>query len=92
MSSGAQVEDDDAVGRESTGGRSKKQPPPEKAEAVWLRTKVIFSFWAVIVCLGLPVWWKTTSIYRARLPIQEMLEWSEGRVGIHTLLYSHEHC
>ena len=86
MASEVQVEDD-GVEPESTGGKpkeaisSKKQPPPEKPEAVWLRTKVILSFWAVIVFLGLPVWWKTTSIYRARLPIQEMLEWSEGRVS-----------
>ncbi|ERF71633.1 hypothetical protein EPUS_00622 [Endocarpon pusillum Z07020] len=57
---------------------AKKQPPPEKPEAVWLRTKVILSFWAVVVFLGLPMWWQTTSIYRARLPIQQMLEWSEG--------------
>jgi Phosphatidylinositol-glycan biosynthesis class S protein len=55
---------------------ARKQPPPEKPEAVWLRTKVILSFWAVIVFLGLPVWWQTTSIYRARLPIQDMLAWS----------------
>lgn len=60
--------------------RAKKQPPPETPEAVRLRTMVILSFWAVIVFLGLPVWWQTTSIYRARLPIQEMLDWSEGTV------------
>ena len=59
---------------------AKKQPPPEKPEAVWLRSKIILSFWAVVVCLGLPVWWQTTSIHRARLPIQEMLDWSEGTV------------
>lgn len=59
---------------------AKKQPPPEKPEALRLRIKVILSFWAVIVFLGLPVWWQTTSIYRARLPIQEMLDWSEGAV------------
>lgn len=59
---------------------AKKKPPPEKPEAVWLRKKVILSFWAVVVFLGLPVWWQTTSIYRARLPIQEMLDWSEGTV------------
>lgn len=64
---------------------AKKQPPPEKPEAVWLRTKVILSFWAVVVFLGLPVWWQTTSIYRARLPIQEMLEWSEGTVMLLTV-------
>ena len=70
---------------------AKKQPPPEAPDAVWLRTKVILSFWAVIVFLGLPVWWQTTSIYRARLPIQEMLEWSRGTVWL--LWYLHiDHC
>jgi GPI-anchor transamidase subunit S len=64
---------------------AKKQPPPETPEAVWLRSKIIFSFWAVIVLLGLPVWWQTTSIYRARLPIQEMLDWSEGTVCVFSL-------
>jgi GPI-anchor transamidase subunit S len=59
---------------------AKKQPPAEKPEVVWLRTKIILSFWAVIVFLGLPVWWKTTSIYRARLPTQKMLAWSEETV------------
>jgi phosphatidylinositol glycan class S len=52
----------------------------EKPEAVWARTKVILAFWAVIVFLGLPMWWKTTSIYRANLPISEMNEWAEGKV------------
>ena len=51
---------------------TKKRLPPEKPEAVWLRTKVVLSFWAVVLLLGIPVWWKTTSIYRARLPIQAM--------------------
>lgn len=59
---------------------ARKKPPPETKEAVWLRTKVILSFWAIIVFVGLPVWWETTSIYRARLPRQEMLGWSEGSV------------
>lgn len=54
--------------------------PPEKKDAVWTRTKVILSFWAVIIFLGLPVWWKTTSIYRASLPLEEMMSWAEGRV------------
>ncbi|CRG90060.1 GPI transamidase component PIG-S [Talaromyces islandicus] len=53
--------------------------PAEKKEAVWTRTKVILSFWAVIIFLGLPVWWKTTSIYRASLPLEEMMSWAEGR-------------
>jgi GPI-anchor transamidase subunit S len=76
----------DGASLRSTGSQSKmasklrRQPPPEAKEAVWLRSKVIFSFWAVIVFLGLPMWWQTTSIYRARLPHQEMLDWSEGSV------------
>lgn len=54
--------------------------PPEKPEAVWTRTKVILAFWFVIIFLGLPMWWKTTSIYRARLPLQEMIDWADGKV------------
>ncbi|EXJ95969.1 hypothetical protein A1O1_01094 [Capronia coronata CBS 617.96] len=55
-----------------------KQPPPEKPEAVRLRTKIVLSFWAVILLLGFPTWWQTTSIYRADLPLQDMLNWAEG--------------
>ncbi|OXV09297.1 hypothetical protein Egran_02944 [Elaphomyces granulatus] len=53
--------------------------PPEKHEAIRNRSKVIFAFWTVIVFLGLPIWWKTTSIYRARLPIQDMIDWADGK-------------
>lgn len=70
----------DGKEKSSAGEEPKKRPPPESPEAVKLRTKVILSFWAVIVFLGLPVWWQTTSIYRARLPVQEMLDWSERTV------------
>ncbi|KAI4130785.1 MAG: hypothetical protein LQ338_001557 [Usnochroma carphineum] len=59
---------------------SKRQPPPESKEGIRLRQLVILSFWTVVVFLGLPVWLWTTSIYRARLPLQEMLDWAEGRV------------
>ncbi|KIW72247.1 hypothetical protein PV04_00455 [Phialophora macrospora] len=57
----------------------RKQPPPEKAEASNLRTKIVLSFWAVIVLLGVPTWLKTTQIYRASLPLQDMLDWADGR-------------
>lgn len=40
--------------------------------------RVVLSFWAVILFLGLPMWWQTTSIYRAKLPIERMLAWSQG--------------
>ncbi|KZF26077.1 putative GPI transamidase component PIG-S [Xylona heveae TC161] len=58
---------------------AKKTPPPEKAESVRLRAFVILSFWAVVIFLGLPTWWITTSIYRADLPLQEMMEWADGK-------------
>jgi phosphatidylinositol glycan class S len=40
----------------------------------------ILSFWVVVIFLGLPIWLKTTAIYRAELPLQEMTAWAEGRV------------
>ncbi|KAH6667079.1 phosphatidylinositol-glycan biosynthesis class S protein [Plectosphaerella plurivora] len=56
-----------------------KEPPPEKPADVRRRTKVVLSFWAVVLFLGLPVWWITTSIYRAPLPVGEMLDWADGK-------------
>ncbi|KAB8076167.1 phosphatidylinositol-glycan biosynthesis class S protein [Aspergillus leporis] len=61
-----------------TGAR--RLPPPENPEAIQTRFKVIAAFWAVIIFLGFPIWWKTTSIYRARLPIQDMVDWADGKV------------
>jgi GPI-anchor transamidase subunit S len=59
---------------------AQRVPPPEKLEATRTRFKVIAAFWAVIIFLGLPIWWKTTSIYRAHLPFQEMVDWADGKV------------
>ena len=59
----------------------RKSPPPESSTNIHIRSLVIVSFWLVVVCLGLPTWWWTTSIYRARLPLQEMLEWADGKVS-----------
>ncbi|EEP77424.1 conserved hypothetical protein [Uncinocarpus reesii 1704] len=56
-----------------------RAPPPEKLESLRTRSLVISAFWAVIVFLGLPMWWKTTSIYRAGLPFNEMTDWAAGR-------------
>ncbi len=58
----------------------KKLPPPEKASDVRRRSHIILSFWLIVLCLGLPIWWKTTTIYRADLPVQEMLDWADGKV------------
>lgn len=59
---------------------AKKRPPPELPESIRIRSLVVLSFWAVVVFLGLPIWWRTTSIYRARLPLHEMMEWADGKV------------
>lgn len=60
---------------------AQRVPPPEKPEAIQTRFKVIAAFWAVIIFLGFPIWWKTTSIYRATLPFQEMTDWADGKVN-----------
>lgn len=64
---------------------TRKQPPVEKPSDIRRRTWVILSFWFIVVCLGLPIWWETTTIYRANLPLTEMLEWSDGKVWRHPL-------
>ena len=58
----------------------KKEPPPESAKSIRLRIWVILSFWAIIIIVGLPIWWRTTTIYRARLPLDQMMDWADGRV------------
>lgn len=58
----------------------KKEPPPESQESIRLRAYVIASFWAIVIFIGLPIWWRTTAIYRASLPVDEMMEWADGRV------------
>lgn len=55
-------------------------PPAEAKESLWSRRYVILSFWLVAALLGLPVWLKTTAIYRAELPLQTMTDWAEGKV------------
>lgn len=61
---------------------AKAAPSPEKPEAARTRFKVIAAFWAVIIFLGFPIWWKTTSIYRASLPIEDMSDWADGKVRL----------
>ena len=59
---------------------ARKKAPPETAEYANLRTKIVISFWAVILLLGLPTWYKTTEIYRASLPLEQMIGLSDGEV------------
>ncbi|KAI4250232.1 MAG: hypothetical protein L6R40_000405, partial [Gallowayella cf. fulva] len=56
-----------------------KHPPPESKESIRIRQLVILSFWAIVVFLGLPIWYCTTSVYRAQLPLREMEDWAEGK-------------
>jgi hypothetical protein len=60
----------------------KKEPPPESPESIRQRSYVVLSFWAIILIIGLPIWWKTTAIYRARLPLDQMMDWADGRVHL----------
>lgn len=63
---------------------ARKEPPPESNSAVWTRRAVLLSFWLVVVFLGLPIWWKTTTIYRASLPLSVMNDWADGKVTMPT--------
>ncbi len=69
----------------SSPANAPKQPPPESPKSIKTRGLVILSFWAVVILLGVPVWLWTTSIYRASLPLQDMLDWADGKVLV---LYS----
>ncbi|PHH61711.1 hypothetical protein CDD81_8056 [Ophiocordyceps australis] len=58
---------------------AKPSPPEEKACEVRRRSRIVVSFWLLVLLLGLPIWWATTSIYRANLPLDRMLAWADGR-------------
>lgn len=58
-----------------------RNAPPEKPETVRRRSLIVLTFWLIILLLGLPMWWQTTSIYRAKLPLNEMENWAAGKVS-----------
>ncbi|PKK52985.1 hypothetical protein CI102_2720 [Trichoderma harzianum] len=68
-----------ASGDSAPAAPSPTLPPPEKPPAVRQRSYVVLSFWLVVLLLGLPIWWKTTAIYRAELPLDRMLKWADGK-------------
>ena len=57
-----------------------QQPPPEKPSDARRRLHIILSFWVLVVFIGLPLWWRSTSIYRAELPLADMTDWADGKV------------
>jgi phosphatidylinositol glycan class S len=85
---GANVDDKDTKKSEDVPANAvsatpkKKEPPPESPESIRQRIYVVLSFWAIILIIGLPIWWKTTAIYRARLPLDQMMDWADGRVHL----------
>ena len=78
----ATVPDDANFKLASSPATARKQPPPESPKSIKTRELVILSFWAVVILLGLPVWLWTTSIHRASLPLQNMLDWGDGKVFV----------
>lgn len=65
----------------ATAVKTPKSPPPESPRSRQIRRQVLASFWLVIVLLGIPLWWRTTAVYKASLPTQDMSKWAEGKVG-----------
>ncbi|KAG4306094.1 hypothetical protein PORY_000082 [Pneumocystis oryctolagi] len=42
------------------------------------RKWIVFSYW-IFVFLAIPIWWKTTEIHRAKLPLKLMNNWEKGQ-------------
>ncbi|KAJ1324487.1 GPI-anchor transamidase subunit S [Microdochium nivale] len=62
----------------ATASTTRTLPPPEKQSDILRRSSVILSFWFIVLCLGLPIWWHTTAIHKAPLPLAKMVEWADG--------------
>ncbi|KAG5519618.1 hypothetical protein PMAC_001773 [Pneumocystis sp. 'macacae'] len=45
---------------------------------------IVISYWLFVI-LAIPIWWKTTEIYRAKLPLKLMDKWAKGQVNDMTL-------
>lgn len=71
----------DTAAPSATNSSETHKPPPEKPSETNRRSYIILSYWLIVLFLGLPIWWKTTAIYRASLPLDGMIQWSEGKVS-----------
>ncbi|OAA73671.1 Phosphatidylinositol-glycan biosynthesis class S protein [Cordyceps fumosorosea ARSEF 2679] len=54
-------------------------PPPEKPSDTRRRSYIVWSYWLIVIFLGLPIWWQTTAIHRANLPLDSMMQWADGK-------------
>ncbi|KAM3514193.1 hypothetical protein MY11210_002184 [Beauveria gryllotalpidicola] len=54
-------------------------PPAEKPSDARRRSYIVWSYWLIVVFLGLPIWWQTTAIHRAHLPLDGMMQWADGK-------------
>jgi len=45
----------------------------------WTQTLTAFSVGFIIIIVGLPIWWKTTEVYRANLPYEKIHELNDNR-------------
>ncbi|TQV98429.1 hypothetical protein V2A60_007829 [Cordyceps javanica] len=54
-------------------------PPAEKPSETRRRSYIVWSYWLIVVFLGLPIWWQTTAIHRANLPLDGMMQWADGK-------------
>lgn len=70
-----------AAAKASDDASKYREPPAEKPSHIMRRMYIVLSYWAIILLLGVPIWWKTTAISRADLPLDDMLQWSEGKVS-----------
>ncbi|CAJ2499658.1 Uu.00g025110.m01.CDS01 [Anthostomella pinea] len=75
----AEADDNQVSNRSSQPPAVRKLPPPESSADTRRRSLVVASFWFIVLCLGLPIWWKTTTIYRANLPLSQMTDWADGK-------------
>lgn len=49
----------------------------------------ILSYIIVLIGFGIPIWWHTTRVYRAALPLEEMLDLkSVSAIPLHLEIYS----
>ncbi|KFY76551.1 hypothetical protein V499_03842 [Pseudogymnoascus sp. VKM F-103] len=73
------IDDGEAPAEAVSAIPKKKGPPPEKPENIRIRLYVMAVSWAMVLFIGLPIWWWTTAIYRADLPLDAMMDWADGR-------------